>query len=74
VTVLDNTDGFEQREKLVELICHIGINTIKDAYSIYSNIRSSLFKPSEDEILKFFIDTSGLLSYNDDESMEEVLL
>lgn len=74
LTVLEESDSYEQRGKLFELICYIGINQIEDVYKIYSLVRRNLCGDVGPNQLKYLIDVAGLLSTADNDLIDEVII
>lgn len=50
------------------------MNEIQDVYDIYAAIRPKFEEISDDTCLKFVIDMTGVLSFNNNQEMEEVFL
>jgi hypothetical protein len=59
---------------LLELICQIAVSKIQDVYDIYAAIRPKFEEISDDTSMKFVIDMGGVLSFNNNQEMEEVFL
>jgi hypothetical protein len=50
------------------------VSKIQDVYDIYAAIRPKFEEISDDTSMKFVIDMGGVLSFNNNQEMEEVFL